>query len=87
MRLVFVLALIIMMIVTIMTVVMTVPQMNWGGSTTTRIYTALAFLLVTSPFMLMGMIELLWGKAKNPDSKAVGMMTLTVGYSLTLLNS
>jgi len=80
MRLFFVMAFIIMMVVTIMTVVMTVPMLqdSEASSAITRVNIALALLLVTSPFMVMGMIEMLWGKAKNPDSKAVGMMTLIV---------
>ena len=74
-------ALIMLMVVTIVAVVMTVPQIKEIGDSITRLYYAGGLLLVTSPFMLMGMIELFFGKAKNPDSRAVGMMTLSVRFS------
>jgi len=56
------------------------------GDPTTRLCVAGGLLLVTSPFMLMGLYELCRGKSKDPDSKAVGTMTLHFGAPFFVSN-
>ncbi len=59
---------------------------------TKRLYSALALLLVTSPFMFMGINQLSKGQSQTVASpskikaEAVGMMTLTFGSPFFITN-